>query len=282
MTATRAHSPGRQAGFGHINSKGPDVKKSILTLAVVIGGVLWAGAPSQAQTQQCPPGQAGNFPYCQVIPPAPPSAPECKKFTAKLSLGRATFLRNNTISILAPITARASGNATIRLQAARRINNYTVPIDSANGRIRVTRPITAAQTRLGTGILNIHYPGDDNTRPQLVRLRAANTPARLQPTRPTISSTGVLNVSGRVNSDARGIVRLQVEFVSRATGRTNTLKFRGTISNGRWSISTQLSATVIAQILQRCGTVHSYILFTGYFPERIRGEMRSFQILPAP
>ena len=40
-----------------------------------------------------------------------------------------------------------------------------------------------------------------------------------------------------------------------------------------------LSQTVRNGIAQRSGTVHSYTLFTGYMPRRVRGEMRSFQIL---
>jgi len=28
--------------------------------------------------------------------------------------------------------------------------------------------------------------------------------------------------------------------------------------------------------------VHSYTLFTGYLPERLRGEMRSFEVVGAP
>lgn len=35
-------------------------------------------------------------------------------------------------------------------------------------------------------------------------------------------------------------------------------------------------------IAQRRGTVHSYILFTGYLPARMRGEMQSYQVLGAP
>ena len=41
----------------------------------------------------------------------------------------------------------------------------------------------------------------------------------------------------------------------------------------------QLSAAVLAQIGGRCGTLHSYTLFTGYIERRIRGEMKSYQVL---
>ena len=56
-------------------------------------------------------------------------------------------------------------------------------------------------------------------------------------------------------------------------------EFKARISNGRWSLNERLSQTVRTAIGQRTGTVHSYTLFTGYYQRRIRGEMRSFQVL---
>ncbi len=38
-------------------------------------------------------------------------------------------------------------------------------------------------------------------------------------------------------------------------------------------------ATEAYAISQRRGTLHSYTLFTGYYQQRMRGEMRSFQVL---
>ena len=251
-----------------------------LIALVVAGGVLIAVAPSQAQTPgtACPPGQAGVQPYCQVATPA-----ACGKTTAKMSLLRATFSRRNrTIDILAPITKLASGNVSILLQAAGRRTNFSAPIDSANGLIKVKKQILASQALLGTGILTLGYPGDDDTRPQVVRLRAANRAAKLTVNRPTISDTGLLVGAGTVTSAAEGVVRTQLEYVDRTTGETRTLSFNARIqSDGKWRLSTQLSAAVLAQIANRCGTVHSYTLFTGYFPLRIRGEMRSLEVLPA-
>ena len=58
------------------------------------------------------------------------------------------------------------------------------------------------------------------------------------------------------------------------------LAFRARIANGRWTLNAQLSATALAQIADRSGSVHSYTLFTGYLPRRMRGEMRSFEVLP--
>jgi hypothetical protein len=253
------------------------MKKLIVMLTAVLAvGVAWGASPSAAQQPACPPGQFGNPPYCETPPPA------CGKFTSKLSIARATIDRiRRQLSIFAPITRLASGNAAITLQAAGRTSTFTAPIDTANGRIRITRSVTRAQALLGTGILTIAYPGDADTRPQVVRLRAAKNHARLRATRPQITPTGRLQARGIVTSLARGVVRIQLEYVNRVTGATTTLEFNAPIDTGRYDLDVQLPAPVLAQLALRCGTVHSYTLFTGYLPRRIRGEMKSYQVLPA-
>ena len=256
--------------------------KRILIALGAVAGVAMCVAPSQAQQptnpgNACPPGQSGNNPYCQVPPP------NCGKTTAKLSLLRATFFRRDgTLSILAPITALASGRATIFLQAASTTTTYTLPVDGENRRIRGTRRVKREQAEYGTGILNISYKGDADTRPQTVRLRAANRQATLTSSRPTITSGGRLRASGTVTSRANGVVRVQLEYVSRTTGETTTLQRNARIQpNGSWRLNSQLSRETRTQIAGRCGTVHSYVLFTGYLPQRIRGEMRNFEVLPS-
>ena len=49
-----------------------------------------------------------------------------------------------------------------------------------------------------------------------------------------------------------------------------------------WGIRYQIPPGVLSQIRNRCTTVHSYVLFTGYQPLFIRGEMRAFQVMPEP
>ncbi|HWI06629.1 MAG TPA: hypothetical protein VNT54_03850, partial [Solirubrobacteraceae bacterium] len=95
--------------------------------------------------------------------------------------------------------------------------------------------------------------------------------------RPTLAANGRLRASGRISSRARGVVRLQLEYF--ADGKTTTLPLRARIDDGRWSINERLSDSVRAAIARRVGTVHSYVLFTGYLPARMRGEMRSLQVL---
>ena len=222
----------------------------------------------------------------RVAPPAAPPPPGPPgvvgtggKFTAKMSIARATINRSQRVlDVLAPITSRASGRVSVQLHAANRRYRFTAPIDSVNARIRFRQRIPVAQAQLGTGIVTITYAGDSDTRPQTVRLRAASRKANLRLTRPRIVD-GRIRASGTVNSLARGVVRLQLEYDR--GGSTSILRFRATINdNGRWSLNEQLSETARLGIAQRGGTVHSYTLFTGYYPRRIRGEMRSFQVLP--
>ena len=252
------------------------MKKLLIALIAAVGSATVLAIPVEAQQQQCPPGQTGNLPYCQTLPP--PAA--CGKFTAKLSLARATITRfNRRLSVLAPITGLASGEANVELHAAGLKTRFNTPVDGANRRIRFNHLIARSQANLGTGIITIRYPGDADTRPQVVRLRAARIQARLGATRPAITPAGHLVASGIVTLRAQGVVRIQLEYVSRLTGETTTLEFKTPIDNGRYNLDVPLSPAVLAQIAARCGTLHSYTLFTGYLPARVRGEMKSYQVL---
>ena len=221
-----------------------------------------------------PPAPPQPQPQPQPTPPAVVASP----FTAKLSLARATInRRDRMLDVLAPITSLASGRVNVELHAAGRRFRFTAPVNSRDGRIRFRQRIPAAQALLGTGILTITYRGDADTRPQTVRLRAANQKALLRLSRPTIASNGRLRASGTVSGRARGVVRVQLEYVVGQDTRTH--QFLARINNGRWSLNQALSPTIRDEIARRTGTVHSYTLFTGYIQARMRGEMRSFQVL---
>ena len=203
-------------------------------------------------------------------------------FPAKLEVSRAFVDRAaRRLSVLAPITARASGRVTVRLRAAGRTTTFTAAVDSANARVRFSRRIPAAQANLGTGILTITYGGDADTQPQEVRLRAASRRAQLEAGRPTISAGGVLTAGGRISSRARGVVRVQLLFEPAGQG-TRTIELTAPIAGGRYRLSRALPPDVLAQIATRRGAVHSYTLFTGFAPASMRGETASFQVLAAP
>ena len=212
--------------------------------------------------------------------PTPPG--QCDKFTAKMSLARATVVRSDSVlDVLAPITARASGKVNVEFFAAGSVTKFTAPVNSADGRIRFRQKIPSAQASLGTGIVTLAYPGDADTRPQVVRLRAASQKAQLEMERPRIVANR-LQADGTVTSRARGVVRVQLEYVAQNCQTVTVERHARIQSDGRWRLDEPLSAAEQAGIATRRGTVHSYTLFTGYYPRRIRGEMRSFQVLGNP
>lgn len=108
-------------------------------------------------------------------------------------------------------------------------------------------------------------------------MRAASNRAALKPTRPTITN-GRLKAKGTLSTMARGVVRLQVLYEPPGQ-QTRTLEFTAKINKGSYSFDEKLDANTLAGIGQRRGGVHSYTLFTGSLPARMRGEMRSYQVL---
>lgn len=221
-----------------------------------------------------PAGGGGGVGGGAVGPPegAPP-------FAAKLEVARARVIpaSRGSLDVLAPITARASGTLRVAFQAAGRTERFTAPVDAARARVRIARRLPTAQARLGTGILTLTYPGDADTQPQEVRLRAAPRAAGLVAGRPKISANR-LTASGRVSSAARGVVRVQVLYEP-AGQPTRTLEFTARIAGGRYRVDVPLAPDVLKELALRRGVVHSYTLFTGYRPARMRGELASFQVL---
>jgi len=203
---------------------------------------------------------------------AVPAAP------AKLALERATIDRSaKVIDVRAPISARASGTATLELEAAGRTSRWTAKV--AAGHILSRHAIPAAQAAKGTGILTIRYPGDADTLPQTVRLRAANGFAELDAERPTLSG-GRLRADGTIARRATGRIRIELLFLS--GGQATTISRSMPIAKGAWRLDATLTAAERQTLDTRAGTVQASVLYTGDGPHRIRGEMRSFEVLGAP
>jgi hypothetical protein len=220
------------------------------------------------------PGAAAPPAATQLVAPAPDVHP------AKLSVSRSRVLRSDrALDVLAPITMRASGEVNVDLHAAGRHTRFAVEVDEDNGRVRFREAIPRAQAAMGTGILTLRYPGNDRTRGQEVRLRAASRHADLELDRPTLGD-GRLRADGTISARARGVVRVQLSWS--ASGQDRTYEANTRIRDGRWELDDGLPQDVIAALLARDGTVHSYTLFTGYLPARMRGEMQAYQVLGAP
>jgi Domain of unknown function (DUF1929) len=203
---------------------------------------------------------------------------EGPRLTAKLSVSRVAIRRSSRkLDVRAHISKRASGTAKITLVAGKRTRSFKVKVSSAKGQIRMLRRIPVSQAKVGTGIVTITYDGNDDTRPQSVRLRAARRAAKLKMKRPTMTTAGRIRASGTISKRARGVVRIELQYVFGVT--TQTVQLRAKIKRGKWKLSKLLPATVRDQIAHRSGTLHSYTLFTGYKRAGIRGEMRSFEVL---
>jgi hypothetical protein len=236
-------------------------------------------ASTAAQSQSPPPavaaGGGSNVGSSAGHGDARRSAPKA----AKLSIERARVLRGSqTLDLLAPITRLASGTATVTLQAGGRRTRFAAAVDGARGQIRLRKRVAPQQARSGTGIVTIAYDGDADTQPSTVRLRAAPVHAGLRARRPRLDG-GRLRTHGTIMPSARGVVRLLLEYT--AGGTQVVRELRAPIRNGRWRLDTVLPRSVLVQIAQRSGTLHAYTLYTGFLPERIRGEMRSAQVLGA-
>jgi hypothetical protein len=165
----------------------------------------------------------------------------------------------------------------VTFHADDRIDTFDEDVTEANtalDEIRILERITRGQARLGTGIVTINYLGDEDTQPDLVRLRAASGRAELEAEE--ISLIGDrLSATGSVTSRAQGIVRFRYSYLDEAGG-PQVHEARAEIQDdGDW----ELEEDQVPQQLARCGGYLS-IQFTGYFPRRIRGEQTAYQLNP--
>jgi hypothetical protein len=239
-----------------------------------------AGAPSP-----CGLPAAAAAPPQQPTPPGPPSGPgPCGQpggagylNPAKLRVSRARVLREDRrLDVLAPITTRArGGEVDVEFHADDRRDTFKEEVTDANtalDEIRILEPITRGQARLGTGIVNLTYLGDADTRPEFVRLRAASQRAELDVEK--ISLIGDrLAAQGSVTARAEGIVRLRYSYVE-PDGSPSVHLARAEIQeDGDW----ELEGDQVPAQLARCGGYLS-IQFTGYFERRIRGEQLAYEL----
>ncbi|MDQ3276502.1 MAG: hypothetical protein M3Q39_16115 [Actinomycetota bacterium] len=122
--------------------------------------------------------------------------------------------------------------------------------------------------------MTIRYLGDARTRPQEVRLRAAPRRAELDVEQASLIDDQ-LSASGSVTPQARGVVRLHLSYLD-DEGRPQEWTARARIApDGSWA----LDRNRVPEAAARCGGYLS-VLFTGYFEQRLRGEMLAYELLP--
>jgi len=194
-----------------------------------------------------------------------------------MRVSRARVLREDRLlDVLAPITTRARGaDVAVTYQGDGRSDTFEAKVtnaDSALDEVRIMEPITRGQARLGTGIVNLNYLGDADTRPELVRLRAASQRAELDVEEISLIDDR-LSGQGSVTSRAEGVVRFQYSYVD-PDGSPQVHEARAEIGDdGDWELEND---QVPAQLAQ-CGGYLS-IQFTGFFERRIRGEQLAYEL----
>ena len=199
--------------------------------------------------------------------------------TTRLSITKSKIKRRSQrLELVAPISRLASGRVRVEMLFGGRRTRFAAAIDRKRGLLRINRAITRKQARSQSAIVTIRYPGNARTLPKAVRLRAAANAARLKAAKPSIRS-GRLVTKGTVVRAARGVVRIELAY--KVAGRNVVRKFSAKVSNGRWALRSALSPQIAAEIARRSGSVNSYVLYTGYGPASIGGEMRFYKVLGA-
>lgn len=217
-------------------------------------------------------------------PPAPPvTAPSvpvpapAAKLPAKLKVLRAG-VDDGVLDMLVEITSNAKvSGATLAFEyeSSGRITKFTVPVAStasaarwapraraAEELIQIRKTLPSTQPK-DTGIVEIAYAGNATVAPDEVRVRAADGKALLVRKNATLTG-GRLKVDGTISKDARGVVRVRLDY-DKSDGSAGFLYWNATISSGSWKVDQALTGDAA-----KGGYVS--IQFTGYEKAGMRGE----------
>jgi subtilisin len=241
-----------------------------------------AGPPAPEPQPASPPAPEPQPASPPAAPPANPPAPDpagapvepsaTPRQPAGLEVVHARLL-GRSLDVLATLRPGATGHLRVALNSGGRTTRVRATIHE--GRVRIRRRLARAQAARGSGVLTLTYAGSAATRPQQVRLLAAPGAPLLRPRRPRLLD-GHLLAGGTVVAGARGAVRVLLEFT--AGGRTRSFEAGAPIRDGRWRLDAALPDAIRAAIDARDGVPRAHVLFAGFRPLRIGGQLRSFEV----
>ena len=232
----------------------------------------WSVRRGSSGIPTSPPSPTSPRPTPVTLAPRPLAARSADgRLPAKLQVLRAG-VRNGTLDVLARVTARATGYVAFAYRSSGRTTRFTQPI--TNGTLRIAKALPASQRRKQTGILTLSYAGNARVRGDAVRLRAASRRARLKSHATNVDSNGRLRVSGTIDRQARGVVRIRLEY-TRPDGATGFFRDKAPIRGGKWSLTTVLPRDASAS----AGELS--IQYTGDEKLGIRGEQLAIAVSPS-
>ncbi len=162
-------------------------------------------------------------------------------------------------------SARANGD-TVRVSFIANGRRFSFTERIQDGRLSFDKRLPTGQRSVSTGIMEIHYAGNERVRPAEVRARAARHSAGFERRHLSLHG-GVLRAHGTVSRRARGVVRLHL-----STAGGDEWTSRAQIGNGTWQLEETLPPG-----LREGG--YLTLQFTGYLPAHIRGAQIAKEVL---